>query len=93
MKFKLVLLFAMYNLFFSACDWKGLETDHKAFYHELQGRWITNNPDTVYSGALVITNDRITITGYGESQTPFPWGNDAERPFRSYTKGVALKGY
>jgi hypothetical protein len=92
-KSKLVLLFAFCILLFISCDWESIESDLKTFDYNLQGTWITNNPDSTYSGRLEITKDRITITGYGESQTQIPWGNDAERPFRAFTKGAALKGY
>ena len=92
--FALSLLFALCSLLFFACDLEGWESGaFKTFDYNLQGTWVTNDPDTTYSGKLVISSDRITITGYGESQTPARWGNDAERPFRDFIKGAALKGY
>ena len=94
MKNKFALLIALCSLLFIACDLDGMESgSHKTFDYKLQGIWDTNDPDTTYSGRLIISSDRITITGYGESQTPIRWGNDAERPFRDFIKGVALKGY
>ena len=89
-----ILFLALCSLLVS-CDWEGWESGsgYKSFDYNLQGSWVTNDPDSIYSGALEITFDRITITGYGESQTVVPWGNDAERPFRTFIKGVALKAY
>jgi len=74
--------------FIVAC---GNDTGTRFDYH-LQGTWISNESDAIYSGALEITSDRITITGYGENQTP-PRGDDNNRPFKGFTKGTALKGY
>ena len=65
--------------------------DGKKFDYNLRGTWISND-NTVYSGTLKIDYDSITITGYSEDQTP-SLGNDNRRPFKSFTKGVALKGY
>ena len=62
------------------------------FAYELQGTWIPNDPEGLYTGSLLITRDRITITGYGEKQTP-QGEDDTKRPFRDFTKGVSLKGY
>ena len=59
---------------------------------ELQGTWQTNDPDSIYSGTLSIGHDRITISGYGERQTPL-FGDDEKRPFRNYTKGMPLRAY
>jgi len=67
----------------------------KRFDSRLQGTWVSNESSARYKGALEITSDRITITGYDETQTPSPQdgGNDNERPFKNFTKGAALKGY
>ena len=93
----LALLLALCLCFFGAlliaCDWEYEPSDSDVFSRELRGTWHTNDPDSIYSGTLLIDYDRITIMGYGESQTPVPWGNDAARPFRNFTKGAALKGY
>jgi hypothetical protein len=67
-------------------------SDIKRFDDKLQGTWVSDDP-SVYNGTLVIGYDRITITGYGESQTPAVGGDDNKRPFKGFTKGVALKGY
>jgi hypothetical protein len=65
----------------------------KIFDYNLQGTWKSNDYDNaVYKGTLVITYNRITINGYNENQTPF-LGNDNERPFKGFTKGIALKAY
>ena len=88
---KLALLFAIFPLFFTACDWDG--SLYKSFDYKLQGTWATYDPaSNVYTGSLVITSDRITISGYFPGQTPF-WGNDDQRPFKDFLKGIALKGY
>jgi hypothetical protein len=78
-------------LFFAACD---LESgDGKGFDYDLQGTWVSADEYPIYSGSLTIEYDRITITGYNERQTPIINGNDHQRPFRNFVKGVALKGY
>jgi hypothetical protein len=62
------------------------------FDSNLQGTWKTVSPDERYEGTLEITYDRITITGYGSSQTPM-FSDDNQRPFKNFLKGIALKGY
>jgi hypothetical protein len=57
----------------------------------LRGTWVSSDP-SVYSGTLEIEFDRITITGFSESQTPF-LGNDNNLPFKGFTKKYSLKGY
>jgi hypothetical protein len=57
----------------------------------LWGTWVSID-ESVYSGALIINYDRITITGYKESQTSTD-ANDNRRPFREFIKEIALKGY
>jgi len=67
--------------------------DTKIFDYNLQGTWKSNNyENAVYKGTLVIGVNRITINGYSEAQTPF-LGNDNTRPFKGFTKGIALKAY
>ena len=78
-------------LFIAACDWNFEPINTNSFDSSLQGTWVSNDPG-IYSGTLVIDKDRITITGYSESQTPLG-GNDNNRPFKGFTKGIALKGY
>ena len=65
--------------------------DSKRFDWDLRGTWVSNDP-SVYSGMLIIDYDKITILGYEEGQTP-PFGDDTRRPFRNFTKDVALTGY
>jgi hypothetical protein len=76
----------------SACDWEWENDEKNNFASHLQGTWVSNDP-SVYDGTLEITFTHITITGYSESQTPNPGGNDAQRPFRNFTKRVSLNGY
>jgi hypothetical protein len=76
-------------LFAGSCG--GVYGDYKAFDRDLRGTWVSIDTSR-YSGALEIDFDRITITGYGRSQTPL-WGDDNERPFKDYPKGVPLSGY
>jgi hypothetical protein len=75
-------------------DFTGTGTPAKSFDYDLQGTWVSNDP-SVYSGTLVIGYGRITITGYSENQTKPPpdGGNYNERPFKGFSKGIALKGY
>jgi len=85
-----VLLLAAFLI--TSCDVSNSGTSgNKSFDYKLQGTWESNDK-TKYSGAVVIGYDRITITGYDESQTP-KFGDDNERPFRQFYKGQALKGY
>ena len=97
---KNILLFSFFTFLFSLlivnCDDEptgGSTGNYQRFDWEIQGTWTTNDPESRYTGTLEITYNRITITGYGETQTPAFGGNDAERPFRNFTKGIALEGY
>jgi hypothetical protein len=86
------LILAIITIFFTAAC--GSDRDReptKRFEHDLQGQWLSTDP-SVYSGVLEIDFNRITISGYSESQTPI-LGNDQQRPFRNFTKGIPLKGY
>ena len=79
--------------FAGSCTWTGEPGgDYKFFDYKLQGTWSPNDPDGIYTGTLKIDIDRITITGYGERQTP-SGEDDNKRPFKGFTKGTALKGY
>ena len=91
MKTYIVCVGLLAAFFLAACYWDTEATNVQSFDYSLQGTWVSNDP-AVYSGTLLITNNRITITGYNEGQTP-SGGNDSSRPFRSFTKGVGLKGY
>jgi len=84
-------LFAAF--FITSCYWDATEGRH--FENKLQGTWISNDSSAIYSGELIISYDRITITGFGERQTltPLEGGDDNNRPFKDFTKGTALKGY
>ena len=86
----------LFSLLIIACDYDTTDDNgtgnYQRFNWDIQGTWTTNDPESRYSGTLVITYNRITITGYGETQTP-ALGNDTERPFRNFTKGIALEGY
>jgi len=76
----------------SACEWESNNIEH--FGHHLQGTWVSNY-NQIYTGYLVITFDSITITGFHPNQTPPPFlgGNDANRPFRNFTRDAALRGH
>jgi len=78
-------------LLISSCDLYMGIGDYGTFSHDLRGTWVSNDP-SIYSGRLVIGIDRITITGFSEAQTPVG-ADDRKRPFRGFTKGVALNGY
>ena len=94
---KLIALTVIIGFSFAACDYEntggGGTGNYKRFNWDIQGTWTTNDPESRYIGTLEITYNRITITGYGETQTPAFGGNDLERPFRNFTKGIALEGY
>jgi len=94
---KLIALTAIIGFSFAACDYENTDSggtgNYKRFNWDIQGTWTTNDPESRYIGTLEITYNRITITGYGETQTPAFGGNDLERPFRNFTKGIALEGY
>ncbi|MCL2007957.1 MAG: hypothetical protein FWG77_07705 [Treponema sp.] len=92
LKIKFILFALLFSLIFSSCDWEGWTLEN-LFESNLQGTWVTNDPESIYSGSLIIRRDSITITGYGESQTPSRGGNDEERPFKNITRGLALEGY
>ena len=80
------------SLLLFSCKWDTPKTgDPKKIDYKLQGTWVSNDP-SVYSGSLKITYDRITIKGYSEGQTPSS-GDDNNRPFKAFTKGIALKAY
>jgi hypothetical protein len=88
-RFKIsIILLAAFLI--AACADSG-SNNLKNFDYRLQGTWESNDP-SIYSGTLVISYDRITITGYDESQTPKD-GDDSKRPFRQFPKGRAMKGY
>jgi hypothetical protein len=92
-KIRLAFFPFLFALFIVSCDGvTGTGTPVKSFDGKLQGTWVSNDPDPLYKGSLVIDFQRITITGYGEGQTPF-LGDENKRPFKGYPKGVALKGY
>jgi hypothetical protein len=74
----------------TACS--GGDSGNERFDYDLQGTWEPNDKEGIYSGTLLIDYSYITITGYGEKQTPDNH-DDALRPFKNFTKGVALKGY
>jgi len=76
----------------ASCEWEPLPADDFVFDTKLRGTWESNDP-SVYSGKLVIEYKSITISGFFESQTPFPGGDDERRPFKGFTRGVPLKGY
>jgi hypothetical protein len=72
----------------SACNFG---SDNESFDVELRGTWVSIDK-SVYSGTLKIEDDRITITGYCESQT-LTDTNDNRRPFREFIREIPLKGY
>ena len=86
------LFFILLSITFLSCEWEG-GTPGNRFAYDLQGTWVTHDPGSMYTGGLEISYDRITITGFSETQTPDWWGNDDERPFKDFIKGVSLRGY
>jgi len=88
MKITTVIAALLATFFIAACD---VISDIKSFDYTLQGTWVSND-SSKYSGSLEIDYDRITITGYSEGQTS-SGEDDNRRPFKNFTKGIALKGY
>jgi len=86
-----VLLLAAF--FIASCNSGGVggSGSVKSFDYKLQGTWESNDP-SVYSGSLIIGYDRITITGYSESQKPTD-GDASQRPFSQFPRNKAMKGY
>jgi hypothetical protein len=68
------------------------DPDGDRFDNKLRETWISNDP-SVYSGKVVIEYNKITIYDYFESQTPPINGDDSQRPFRDFPKGMSLSGY
>ena len=91
MKFLTVSIIMLFACFNNSCKWNYDTSENKSFDADLRGTWTSNDP-SVFSGVLSIDLDRITITGYAESQTPAR-EDDNKRPFRGFTRGTALKGY
>ena len=93
---RLPFYFVIFSFFlalgFLSCEWDDLTAGNR-FDYSLQGTWITHDPGSRYTGKLEISYDRITITDFSENQTPGFWGNDDERPFSRFIRGVALRGY
>jgi hypothetical protein len=81
-------------LLLAACDVTGGNTNKKFVDSKLRGTWESTDA-SLYSGALVIGFDTITINGYGESQTPpiYSGGDDAKRPFRNLAKNAPYPCY
>ena len=86
------LLIILFALSLTSCDWDSVTSGNR-FEYNLQGTWVTHDEGERYTGRLVITYDRITITGFSQNQTPNWMGNDNERPFAQFIRGVALRGY
>ena len=64
----------IFSLLFVNCDYENTDTggaaNYQRFNWDIQGTWKTNDTESRYTGTLVIGYNRITITGYGETQTP-----------------------
>ena len=73
-----------------SCDWDYVPRNQ--FAHDLVGTWESHDENEPYIGSLEIDYSWIIIDGYGGNQTP-EHGIDARRPFRNFTKGVALEAY
>jgi hypothetical protein len=82
-------------LLLAACDGTGGGNSGNKFVDsKLRGTWESTDA-SLYSGSLVIGVDTITVTGYGEAQTPPEWngGDDAKRPFRNFAKNAPYLCY
>ena len=91
---KKLIIFNLFAVFLLYSCGDSEPSDSKSFPYKLQGRWVTHAPfeDEDYFGELIISYNRIIILYYGRVQT-LPDGNDMERPFRDFTKGIELEGY
>jgi len=93
-----VFLLAFCSLFISSCDgngnnWKNGSSNFKSFTYNLQGTWKTNEPSDIYSGTLVIDYNTIIISGYVRDELHELINGEDRRPFKDFTKNVALEGY
>jgi len=80
----------LFSLFAVSCDVpKG---DYKSFDYNLQGTWVSNEPNASYTGSLIIDHDTITITGYGENWLSLVT-DDNKRPFKGYPRNAPINGY
>jgi len=86
------LLLILCSFLIVSCNYNYVSSeDQESFNQDLRGTWVSNDP-SIYSGTLIISRNRITISGYYENQTPAQ-GIDAQRPFKDFTKGIPLLGY
>jgi hypothetical protein len=89
---KIIACGVVLAVFFITSCGEGYSGDYKNFPYDLRGTWVLHELDPDYEGELIISSDRITIKDFNRGQTPW-WGDDNDRPFKSFTKNVALKGY
>jgi hypothetical protein len=56
----------------AACDWETTDSggNYQRFDWDIEGTWKTNESESRYTGTLIIDDNRITITGYSETQPP-----------------------
>jgi hypothetical protein len=82
-------LLAAALLLAAGCDVDGGNGNNKFVDSKLRGTWESTD-ESLYSGALVIGFDAITITGYGNLQTPpiYSGGDDDQRLFRNLAKNA-----
>ena len=65
------LLIASSSLLIVSCYYQPAEGgNYQRFDWDLHGTWTTNDSESRYAGTLIIDYNRITITGYSETQTP-----------------------
>ena len=78
-----------------SCDTHGSSqtSTYKSFEYKLRGKWVSNEPNGLYSGTLKIDSDTIIIDGYEEDYWTASLGDDSKRPFKDFPKRVSLKGY
>jgi hypothetical protein len=87
-----ICLFLSSALFTISCDVVQSGGNYKSFSSDLLGTWNSNEPNGLYTGTLIITYDTITIDGYGENWLTLLSGNESQRPFSGYPRGLS-KGY
>jgi len=82
------------SLFILSCNLKDVPYI-KGFDNDLQGTWETNDADEYYTGALAISSNAVTISGYApNAEYEFTNGNGTgQRPFKDFTKNAPLEAY
>ena len=97
MKYKVPILLVVLSFLLTACGESPSEViDYDVFAYNLRGTWEPNESPGLYpgEGTLVITYNRITISGFpAVTEIIIGYNDNNHRPFRDFTKGTPLTGY